>query len=197
MVGLTPEPLSLERQEKSSANPNSCSCLLSSISFLDKLASRSNSSENRIDLLLANLRNSLETLAIFVACGRCETRVEQNMLLSMAARQISVICEKTARCYKSLHQRHGNDTNLSRQRHELNGSVVPVDISVSTYRVNQREMLHMLGNLVTLQIVEFQQHINTIKGRFRNEPNQGQAEALVEAENYIKSAQFTISSHLR
>lgn len=195
-VGSTPEPLSLEPWGKTRTGSDSCCCLLSSISFLERLVSRAALRENRIDLLLADVRKSIETLAIFMACERCAARVEQNMLLAMAAQQISVICGKTANCYKAIHLCGLGDRNSSQQKPEPDASAGPVEISVSTYRVNRRERLHLLKSLVTLQIVEFQQYINTIKSRYRNRPNQGQAEALIEAENHIKLAQVSISSHL-
>jgi hypothetical protein len=194
-AGSTSEPLSPEPGGKTRTESDSCCCLLSSISFLERLVSRSASRENRIDLLLADVRNSIETFTIFMACERCAARVEQNLLLAMAARQISVICGKTANCYKAMHLCGLGDTNSSQQKSELDASAGPVDISVSTYRVTRRERLHLLKALVTLQIVELQQHISTIKSRHRNQPNQGQAEALIEAENHIKLAQVAISSH--
>ncbi|KXX75272.1 hypothetical protein MMYC01_208636 [Madurella mycetomatis] len=192
--GSTSEPLSLEPWGKTRTESNSCCCLLSSVSFLERLASRSASRGDRIDLLLADVRNSIETLAMFMACERCAARVEQNTLLAMAARQISVICEKMANYYRAMRLCGLGDPNSSQQKPELDASAGPVDISVSTYRVNRREGLHLLESLVTLQIVEFQQHINTIKSRYRNRPNQGQAEALIEAENHIKLAQVAIRS---
>lgn len=195
-VGSTSEPLSLEPWGKTRTESNSCCCLLSSVSFLERLASRSASRETRIDLLLADVRNSIETLAIFMACEKCATRVEQNTLLAMAARQISVTCGKMANYYKAMRLCGLDDTNSSQQKLELDASAGSVDISVSTYRANRREGLHLLESLVTLQIVEFQQHINTIKSRYRHRPNQGQAEALIEAENHIKSAQVAIRSYL-
>ncbi|KAI9661960.1 MAG: hypothetical protein M1821_009200 [Bathelium mastoideum] len=194
-VGSPREALSLEPWGKRRTESNSCCCLLSSISFLESLVSKSTTRENRIDLLLADVRNSMETLAIFMACERCAARVEQNMLLALAARQISAICGKTANCYKAINLCGLGDTNSPRHKPELDASVGLVDISVSTYRVNRRERLHLLKSLVTLQIVECQQHINTIKSRYRNWPNHGQVEALIEAEKHIKSARLTISSH--
>lgn len=196
MGGSTLEPPSLEPRGKARTEFDSCSCLLSSISFLERLVSRSASNEKRIDLLLAEVRNSIETLAVFMACEKCAVRVEQNMLLAMVARQISVIFEKTANCYKDMHMCGLSDKTPSQQKPELNISAISsVDISVSTYRVNRRERLHLLKSLVTLQIVEFQHQINTIKSRYRNRSNQGQVEALIEAENHIKLAQAAISSH--
>jgi len=193
--GSTSEPLSPGPRSETCTASASCCCLLSSISFLERLVSRSVSRDNRIDLLLADVRNSIDTLAKFMACERCAARVEQNMLLAMAARQISVICEKAANRYKAMHLCGPGDKTFSQQDPDLDASAVPIDVSVSTYHVNQRERLQLLRCLVTLQIVEFKQHINTLKSRYRTRPNQGQAEALIEADNHIKLAQAAISSH--
>ncbi|KAL8758339.1 MAG: hypothetical protein Q9184_003960 [Pyrenodesmia sp. 2 TL-2023] len=195
-IGSTSDPLSLEPWGKTRQESDSCRCLLDSISFLERMASRSASRENRIDLLLAEVRNYLETLAILMACERCAARVEHNTLLAMAARQISVICAKMANCYKAMYlYGFGDTTKSSQQKPELYAPADPVDISVSTYRVNRRERLHLLESLVNLQILEFQQHLNTIKTRHCNRPNQGQAEALTETENHVKLAKIAISSH--
>ncbi|KAL9014607.1 MAG: hypothetical protein Q9173_000736 [Seirophora scorigena] len=195
-IGSASDPLSLEPWGKTRPESDSCRCLLESISFLERMASRSASRENRIDLFLAEVRNCLETWAILNACERCAARAEHNTLLAMAARQISVICRKMANCYKAMYLCGLGDTNKSsQQKPELYIPAGPVDIFVSTYRVNRRESLHLLESLVTLQIVEFQQHLNTIKTRHRNRPDQGQAEALIEAENHIKLAKIAISSH--
>ncbi|KAI4233127.1 MAG: hypothetical protein LQ349_004594 [Xanthoria aureola] len=200
-VGSTSDPLSLEPWHKKRTESDGCRCLLNSISFLERLASKSASREDRIDLLLAEVRNCIETLALFTACERCAARIEHNMLLAMAARQISVIIGKTANCYKTVHLcggRRGDNTTTktSPQLPELyTAAAGPVDIAVSTYRVNRRERLHLLESLVTLQIAEFQQHLDTIKARYRNRPKQGQPEALGEAENQIRLAQLAVSSH--
>ncbi|KAI3390505.1 hypothetical protein diail_9490 [Diaporthe ilicicola] len=194
-AGSTPEPLRVEPWSKPRAESETCCCLSSSISFLERLVSRSASRQNRIDLLLADVGNSIETLTIFVACERCVSRAEQNMLLAMAIRQISVICGKMANSYKALHLGGLDNTDSSQQKSESDASAGPIEISVSTYRVNRRERLHLLGGLVSFQIAELQQHINTIKSRYRNLANQSQAEALIEAENNIKLAQVAITSH--
>ncbi|KAL8785254.1 MAG: hypothetical protein Q9213_003458 [Squamulea squamosa] len=194
-IGLTSDPLSLEPWGKTRSESDSCRCLLDSITFLERMASRSASRENRIDLLLAEVRNCLETLAILMACERCAAGVEHNTLLAIAARQISVICGKMANCYKAMYLCSLGDTaKSSQQKPELYTPADSVDISVSTYRVNRRERLHLLESLVSLQIVEFEQRLNTIKIRHCNRPNQGQAEALIEAENHVKLAKIAISS---
>ncbi|KAJ5190676.1 uncharacterized protein N7498_009661 [Penicillium cinerascens] len=192
-VRSTSEPPSLELWDKTRTESDSYCCLMSSISFVERLVSNSASRKNRIDLLLADVRNAIETLAIFIACEGCAARVEQNMLLAMAARQISLICRETANCYKAMHMCSLDDTNSSQQKPEPDTSAGPVEISVSTYRVKRHERLHLLKSLVTLQILELQQHVNKIKSRYRNRPNQGQVEALIEAEDLIKIAQVVIS----
>ncbi|OQE20862.1 hypothetical protein PENFLA_c015G07558 [Penicillium flavigenum] len=194
-VGSRWDAMSLEPLGKPPAGSGSCCCLLDSVSFLERLSSRTASRESRMDLLLADVRNSIETLAIFISCERCAARVEQNMLLAMAARQIGAICGKMANYCKAMHRCGFGNINSSQQKAEPVSSPVPVDISVSTYRVNQREKLHVLESLVTLQIMDFQRQINTIKSRYRDQPNKGQTEALNEAENYVKLAQVSISSN--
>ncbi|KAH6876758.1 hypothetical protein B0T10DRAFT_585174, partial [Thelonectria olida] len=178
---------------------DSCSCLLSSISFLERLASRSASRESRIDVIFADVRNSMEALAAFIACERCAAREELNMVLAMAARHISIICGKLANCYRHLRGLSGdtNNNDSSHQQQLDRDASIPgtVDISVSTYSVDRREGLHLLKSLATFQIREFQQHINTIKSRYPPQPNQGQAGTLTEAENHVKLAQVTISSY--
>lgn len=109
------------------------------------------------------------------------------MLLAMAARQISGLCAKLAHCYRAMLRGDGKQT-----RAEPEGYGGSVDISVSSYRVSPRENLHLLKSLVMLQLRDFQQQLNTLKSRNRDRPNQRQAEALVEAENQIRSAQVTI-----
>ena len=193
-MDTTLESLSLESWSKMRADSDSCCCLLSTIIFLERLVSKSTSRENRIDLLLADVRKAIETLATFVSCKGCAARVEQSMLLAMAARQTSIICGKTADCYKAMHLFEFGDSNLSRLSPELDTSTDTVDVSVATYRVNRRERLHLLKSLVAFQIAECQQHINKIKSLNRIWSDQGQAEALIEAENHIKSARVTINS---
>ncbi|GAB0137267.1 t1pks [Epichloe bromicola] len=171
---------------------NNCTCLISSISFLERLASRSPSRENRIDLILADVRDSINTLALLMACARCAARAELNMLLAMAARQISITCGKLATCCEDIHLRglvaNTNDSNSSHQQkdeHDAYSTNGPVDISVLTYRLDQREGLHLLRSLATFQITEFQQHIKTMKSRYRLWPLQREAGALIEAENHL------------
>lgn len=137
---LIPESLSHELLSKSGPKPDSCCCLLSAMSFLERLTSIFASQENRIDLLLADVRNSIETLSSFISCEACAARVEQNMLLAMAARQISVLCGKTANCYRAMHLCGRGDSTSSQQKVELGASTGPIDISVSTYRATRREL---------------------------------------------------------
>ncbi|GAA89216.1 hypothetical protein ASPFODRAFT_145376 [Aspergillus luchuensis CBS 106.47] len=101
------------------------------VSFLERLSSKSSSREDRLDLLLADLRNSIETLAVFISGDRCATRVEQSMLLAMAARQIGVICGRMANCCKAMHQGSLSDTSSSQRGSEPVPCPIPVEVSVS------------------------------------------------------------------
>ncbi|KAA8642670.1 Zn(II)2Cys6 transcription factor domain-containing protein [Aspergillus tanneri] len=193
-MGSISETLPVEPLGETRTESDNC-CLLNAVSFLERLSSKSSSREDRLDLLLADLRKSIETLAVFISCDRCATRVEQNMLLAMAARQIGVICGRMANCCKAMHQGSLSDTGSSQRGSEPVPCPIPVDVSVATYRVNRREKLHLLGSLVALQIMDFQRQINIIKPRYRNRPNKGQVEGLSEAENYVKLAQVSLSSN--
>ncbi|KAL2069221.1 hypothetical protein VTL71DRAFT_15559 [Oculimacula yallundae] len=175
-----------QEQSRPSTAPENCTCLLSAMSFLERLVCKSAIHNRRIDHLLADARSAIDNLSSFIACKRCVSRVEQTMLLAMTARQISSICGELASCYKTMLR--GN----AKQTPELEAYGGLVDMSVASYRVSRRENLHLLKSLVTFQFGEFQQQINTLKSRNRHRPNQGQAEALVEAENQIRSAQVSI-----
>ncbi|PYH67863.1 uncharacterized protein BO88DRAFT_464623 [Aspergillus vadensis CBS 113365] len=193
-VGSISKTLPVEPLGETRTESDNC-CLLSSVSFLERLSSKGSSREDCLDLLLADLRNSIETLAVFISCDRCATRVEQNMLLAMAARQIGVICGRMANCCKAIHQGSLSETGSSQRGSEPVPCPIPVNVSVATYCVNRREKLHLLGSLVALQIMDFQRQINIIKSQqYRNRPNKGQVEALSEAENHVKLAQVSLSS---
>ncbi|KAI6777556.1 uncharacterized protein J7T54_005258 [Emericellopsis cladophorae] len=196
------EPLSLETGGgEMRAESNSCSCLLSSISFLGKLPSMFTSPENRIDLKLAEIRTSMDKLANLTTCDKCTQHAELTMVLIMAVQQISVNCWKLAKCYKSIRLRPlgGVDDNSSpghgqrEAEHDASCTACPVGISVSTYRVNRREGQILLKILVDLQLVEFQQHVHKIKSRCRHNLHQGDGEALADTERYMKRARDIIS----
>lgn len=184
---------------KTPLESDSCSCLLGSIIFLEKLACKSASCESRIDVILADVRNSMKTLAVFIACKKCEARAELNIVLAMAARNIAIICGRLANSYKHLRglsSDNNNDEPSHQHQSDRDTSTTSgVDISVSTYSVDQREGLYLLESLTTFQIIDFQRYIDTIKSRYPHQTNQGQPGTLTEAENYVKSAQATISSH--
>lgn len=190
-VSKTLGPLAFESLGKRRRASESCHCLVNAILFLERLVSRSTSHEDRIDLLLTDVRNSLETLEKFMECNICGGRAEQNTLLSMAVLHIGFICGRTAICYKAMNLGGLSGESSSQQRP---GSENSIDISISTYRVNRRERLHVLKSLLTFQILELQKYIDIIKGRYRNQSNQGQAETLIEAENHVNLAQVTINS---
>ncbi|KAI1328514.1 hypothetical protein F5Y16DRAFT_419679 [Xylariaceae sp. FL0255] len=192
-IGQSPETLPLDIWDKDRPKSVGCHCLLSSISFLDRLVSGAASCESRIDQLLGNVREAIETLAKFMACKNCVTHVELNVVLAMAARQIGVICGKAASSYRTMHKSSSGEPQQP-AKPESSGSPA-VEITVSRYRVSQREGLYLLKSLVALQITELQQHVNMMVWRYRNRPNEGQAGALREAKNQIKLAQAAIRSN--
>lgn len=195
------EPLApASPEKKSEIGGSTCHCLLLSITFLECLASDSVSRENRMDTLLAGFREAMEKLNVFWGCKCCATSLEQNTLLAKVIRQISIICAKTANSFKALYLHHKNDknnnTNWSLQedigRDDSSAAFCSVNILVSSYRVNSREMLLLLDRLVTLQLNEFQGHIDKLKERSRSHSHQGLAGAIEETEEYLQQAKETI-----
>lgn len=170
---------------ESRSNSEACSCLVGSISFLEKVVSKSASSESRIDVLLAEVRQSMETMVRFIECERCETRVEQTMLLAMATRQISILCKKLADCYREV--------KLSRET-ETRGATGSNDISILGYRASQREKLYLVKGLVTLQLADFQKVIAAVKSRYRQRPDQAQVDALTEATTQLELAHAIVNT---
>lgn len=200
-MDTTYKPLALASPgNKSEIGGSSCHCLLLSITFLECLASDSVSRENRMDTLLAGFSEAMEKLNVFLGCKCCATSLEQNILLSKVVRQIILICAKTANSFKALYLHHNNakhnNTNWSLQekigRDDSSAAFCSVNFLVSSYRVNSREMLLLLDSLVTLQLNEFQRHINKLEERSRSHLHPGLAGALKETEEYLQRAKETI-----
>jgi hypothetical protein len=190
------EPLALAPRGSTEPESSSdCGCLLRSMTFLERLAARSGSREYRIDLLLSHLRSAIETFATFIACKPCTTSVEQNMLLVMAVRQISLTCTTAANCYKAMHRdQNSNNVDPSLQQKPDTDDTDCVDILVSSYRVNRQEKLYVLESLITVQIQDFQHELDEFKKRYLDQHNQCQAKILSEAESQIRKALENISS---
>lgn len=189
---VSEKPSATGSSHRSRQDFSSCSCLMSSVTLLERLAARSASHENRLDALLTDVRHSIDALASFIACSRCATRAEQNMLIAVAARQMSFVCKKMAHCYKELYMRNSHLINSKTQRPEMDSNSNPVDVSVATYRVTAREKLFLLSNLVTLQVSELQRHVHTIKTRCRGDSDPGHEKALKEADMHLQSARAVI-----
>lgn len=172
----------------------SCQCLSRAVTFLERLVSRSTADDHQIESLLAELRNHMERLSSLISCKLCGERAESNMLLAMAARQMGMLCHKTAKSYQNLRTQASRRPSSSRDGLE---STTPVAITVGTYEASQREGIYLLRTLVALQIEEFGVHIGAIKARHRAGVNRGQIEVLREVEGHIKLARQIISAKHR
>lgn len=172
-----------------------CQCLARAVTFLERLVSRSTADDNQIESLLAELRNHMETLSSLIGCKLCGDRAESNMLLAMAARQMGMLCNKTAKCYQNV--RTQANRRSSSPGDGTDSTAAPVTITFGTYAANQREGLYLLRTLVALQIEEFGVHISAIKARYRTSINPGQIEVLREVEGHIKLARQIISTKHR
>lgn len=194
------QPASTNPCSKVSFKLDGCSCLLRLISVLEKLAVKSASRVDRIDLLLADVRYSIGTLAEIVSCASCVAQAERNTLLAIATQRISVICGKMAICLQCLHGAcpATSSSNLLSpgEIDETSAEEGNVDMSISSYRVTQRERLHLLRSLVAFQIEEFEKQFQLIKSCSHRLPSREQATALAEAEDRIILARAAVSGSL-
>lgn len=172
-----------------------CQCLSRAVTFLERLVSRSTADDNQIESLLAELRNHMETLSSLIGCRLCGDRAESNMLLAMAARQMGMLCNKTAKCYQNVRTQANRRSSSPSDGAE--STTTSIEITVGTYTANQREGIYLLRTLVALQIEEFGVHIGAIKARYRTSINPGQVEVLREVEGHIKIARQIISTKHR
>jgi hypothetical protein len=182
----------------SRSDQEACHCWSNAVQFLEQLESRCALDKHRIDALLKDLRDSLESLSILIACDKCSIRPEHNMLLAIAARHVGALC---AKAITSI-QRTGRPSSRSpsdavhwaeaAMNATRNFDPEKVHMNVFTYQVNEKEAFIMLQSLVTAQIKEFQQLIDVLKPRSRARP--GQLSALAEAEMQLKLAYAALRS---
>lgn len=193
----TPRSISVDEEPSSAASwserrrtSETCPCLVSSISFLEKLVSKSAACEGRINTLLGEVRQSMDTMARFIECERCEARVEQSMLLAMATRQIGMLCKKLADSYREIKGRQASARVSSQKTDEAQSE----DVSILGYRASQREKMYLVKGLVTLQLADFQRVISAVKARYRQRPDQAQVDALTEAEAQLELAHAVVNT---
>lgn len=175
---------------------SSCSCLQLAACLVEELGAKAAASDRAgMDILLGDFRSALAQCGAILDCERCATARENNMLLAMAAKYMSTICECVAVCYAEMRRTQGGDHNIyssvagggrlsngsasSRRgggRGEDDGSgnradresdhSRPDEIRFSTYLIeNSRERMQVLGCLVNVQISEFAQMVARLKTR--------------------------------
>ncbi|KAK3987242.1 hypothetical protein QBC44DRAFT_383326 [Cladorrhinum sp. PSN332] len=148
----------------------SCRCLQLSACLVEELGAKAAASDRAgMDVLLGDLRGALAQCATILDCERCVTARENNMLLAMAAKYMSTMCECVAVCYAEMRRTSSCSNGGVQLNHESDyhhGGDRPDEIRFSTYLIeNGRERMHVLGCLVDVQISEFAQMVARLKTR--------------------------------
>ncbi|KAL2760689.1 hypothetical protein ACRALDRAFT_1066833 [Sodiomyces alcalophilus JCM 7366] len=88
----------------------SCRCLYLTARLLEDLGAKSAKSDpTSMDVQLGDFRDSLRQITAILECQKCLRRTENNMLLAMAGRYMSIICDQLVGCYVRLHEARGSE----------------------------------------------------------------------------------------
>jgi len=91
---------------------SSCSCLQLAACLVEELGAKAAASDRAgMDILLGDFRSALAQCGAILDCERCATARENNMLLAMAAKYMSTICECVAVCYAEMRRTQSGDHN--------------------------------------------------------------------------------------
>ncbi|KAK1977276.1 hypothetical protein LZ30DRAFT_270833 [Colletotrichum cereale] len=162
-----------------------CRCLNSTACLVEELGTKSASSDPvTMDVLLGYFRESLASCAAILNCNKCTLASEINMLLAMAGRYMSFLCERVIQSYVGLQRcnngRPPSDFIYSTRRTDQAMALGPgaksegvaygestvVDMWLSTYRIeNGHERAEVLRCLVKVQISEFYKVLSKLKAR--------------------------------
>ncbi|KAK4244366.1 hypothetical protein C7999DRAFT_17374 [Corynascus novoguineensis] len=111
-----PAPRSLHSKGSSATTSTSngsstgdiCKCLYLAAQLLEDLGAKSAQSDpTAIDVLLCVFRNALRQVTAILACQRCLRRTENTMLLAMAGRYMSLLCDELVGGYEQLQTAKG------------------------------------------------------------------------------------------
>lgn len=99
------------------ATGDDCSCLHLTACLLEELGAKSASSDpTAMDVLLSYFRSTISSCATIINCERCTSASENNVLLAMAGRYISTICERIVICYLRIQHVQGQQPHQQQQR---------------------------------------------------------------------------------
>jgi hypothetical protein len=86
-----------------------CRCLYLAARLLEDLGAKgAQSGPTAIDVLLRVFRDSLRQVTAILECQKCQHRTENNMLLAMTGRYMSLICDQLVGGYERLQEGKGN-----------------------------------------------------------------------------------------
>ena len=87
-------------------------CLYLAARLLEDLGAKSaQNGPIAIDVLLRVFRDSLRQVTALLECQKCQRRTENNMLLAMTGRYMSLICDQLVGGYERLHNAKGNQSS--------------------------------------------------------------------------------------
>ncbi|RYO99262.1 hypothetical protein DL763_001626 [Monosporascus cannonballus] len=88
-----------------------CRCLYLAARLLEDLGAKSaQSNPTTIDVLLGVFRDALRQVTAILGCQKCLSRTENNMLLAMAGRYMSLICDQLVGVYVRLQEARGRES---------------------------------------------------------------------------------------
>ncbi|KAK4160400.1 hypothetical protein QBC43DRAFT_270518 [Cladorrhinum sp. PSN259] len=151
----------------STASSSSCSCLQLAACLVEDLAAKA-ATNNRasLDILLHDFRSALTQCTTILDCKRCVTARENNMLLAMAAKYMSTICECLAVCHAEMTRQTLGQDEEEGKGSNLNGRPHAEEMRFSTYLVqDSRERMQVLASLVNIQVGNFAEMIARLKTR--------------------------------
>jgi hypothetical protein len=180
-----------------------CSCLHLSACLLEELGAKSaNSDPAAMDVLLSYFRETIASYATIINCEQCTSASEKNMLLAMAGRYMSTICERIVVCYvrmkRSQEPRWRSSSSLeSRGAGGGRGRGVEDDLGSafsngddmwsSTYRIGSSyERMQVLRCIISVQIAEFWRLLEKLEACAGT--RRGHLVLLTEAEARTKKA---------
>lgn len=203
--GITPALGIKDTNEK-----EGCRCLHITACLVEELGAKSaNNDLAAMDVLLCDFRESLANCAAILDCEKCTSASENNMLLAMAGRYMSTLCERIVKCYIGMQDCSERQplVTVSSPWPSVKPPIKKIDFRedggvsskstgdmwFSTYRIEgSQERTQVLRCLVTVQISEFCKLLNKLKARSGS--RKGHLVLLSEAEGRTQAAVAILKS---
>ncbi|KAI9151329.1 hypothetical protein HJFPF1_08531 [Paramyrothecium foliicola] len=190
-----------------------CRCLHLSAHLLHDLGSKTATTEpTAMDRLLSFFRGSLKRCSKILACDQCVSRTENNMLLAMAARYMSVLCDQIVACYTRRQTEkpviHDHWSSVPANDRWQSDSSEDIDMSgdlkseeghdmwFSTYRIeSDQEQTHVLTTLIKIQLTEYALVLEKLRARAGT--HSGQLTLVTDAEKRYQKARGVLKASFK